>query len=51
MVSEDGAYSDDSGRLVFTHLRGTFSVIPALKSPGFIPACRIQTKNYGDLHL
>lgn len=49
MVSEDGAFGDSSGRLVFTDLRGTFLVLPALKSPGFTLACK--TQNYGDLHL
>lgn len=51
MVSEDGVYGDNSGRLFFTHLRGTFPVIPALKSPGCIRARRTQTKSCGDLHL
>lgn len=51
MVSEDGAYGDNSGRLVFTDLRGTFSVTSASKSPGFTLACKTQIKNYGDLHL
>lgn len=47
MVSEGGAYGDDSGRLVFTHLKGTFSVIPALKSPGFIPHVELKLKIMG----